>query len=142
MAKNTTFTITGLNEIKRAYRELPKTVANKVVRQAVRKAVKPIAAKVKELTPRDTGRLAKATKVRARKGRKRGTIAIDVVQEQAGNSFKDAVFHGGFVNYGTKKMTGRHYFERAFDETKDRAASDVESEVAAGIVREAIRLAR
>jgi|SRR5215207_3726894 len=139
MAK-ATFTITGLKEIQRAYRELPKTVASKVIRQAMRKAVKPVAARVKELTPRDTGKLAKATKVRARKKKKRGVIAIDVVQGEGG-SFKAAVFHGGFQNYGTAKIEGQHYFERAFDETKEAAARQLSSEIAGGIVREALRLA-
>jgi HK97 gp10 family phage protein len=140
MAKSTTFTITGVRELQRAYRELPKRLANKVVRQAVRKALKPVAAKVKELTPKDTGALAKATKIRARPKRKRGVIALDVIQGEG--SFKGATFYGGFQNFGTKKLKGAHYVERAFDQTKEAAASQVASEISAGIVREAINLAR
>jgi HK97 gp10 family phage protein len=138
--KNTTFTITGVKEIRRAYRELPKRLANKVIRGAIRKALKPVAARVKQLTPRDTGTLAAATKVRARAKRKRGVIALDVIQGEG--SFKGATFYGGFQNFGTKKLEGKHYVERAFDETKDAATAQVSSEISAGIVREARELAR
>jgi HK97 gp10 family phage protein len=136
-----TFTITGVKEIQRAYRELPKRVANKVVRQAVRKALKPMQAKVKELSPKgETGRLARAPKVRARKKVRRGIIALNV---QIGEGdFKGETFYGGFQNFGTKKIKAKGYIEAAFEATKDAAAQQVSSEVAAGIVREAIAAAR
>jgi HK97 gp10 family phage protein len=139
-SKNTTFTLTGVKEIQRAYRELPKRFANKVIRQAIRKALKPMAARVKELTPRKTGALAAATKVRARPKRKRGQIALDVMQGEG--SFKGNTFYGGFQNFGTKKMTGKHFFERAFDETKDAASAQVSTEISDGIVRELKNLAK
>ena len=135
------FTITGVKEIQRAYRELPKRAANKVVRQAIRRALKPVQAKVKELSPKgETGRLSKAPKVRARKKVKRGVIALNV---QIGEGdFKGKTFYGGFQNFGTKRIKAKHYIEAAFDATKDSAAAQVAAEVAAGIVREAIAAAR
>jgi HK97 gp10 family phage protein len=140
MAKSTTFTITGVRELQRAYRELPKRLANKVIRQAVRKALKPVATRVKELTPKDTGLLAKGTKVRARAKKRRGVIALDVIQGEG--SFKGQTFYGGSQNFGTKKLSALGYFERAFDDTKEAAAAQVSSEIAGGITRELLELAR
>jgi HK97 gp10 family phage protein len=138
-SKNTTFTLTGVKEIQRAYRELPKRLAGKVIRQEIRKALKPMAERVKELTPRRTGALADVTKVKARAKKKRGVIALDIVQGEG--SFKGATFYGGFQNFGTKKMKGKHFFERAFDEMKDAATAQVAAGIAAGIDRELAALA-
>ena len=143
MAKAAQFTIKGLKEIQRAYRELPRRAANKVVRQAIRKAIKPVQAKVKDLSPRGaTKRLSRAPKVRTRKKIKRGIIALNV---QIGEGdFKGKTFYGGFQNFGTSKgnkLKGKHYIEAAFKATRKKAAKDVRNEVKAGIVREAKKLA-
>lgn len=141
MAKAAQFTIKGLKEIQRAYRELPKRVASKVVRQAIRKALKPMQAEVKARSPRGaTGMLAKAPRLRARKKVKRGVIALNV-QIGEGN-FKGKTFYGGFQNFGTKRIKAKGYIEAAFKATEKGAAKSVQDEVGAGIVREAAKLAR
>src|SRR4051812_34833784 len=96
------FTIKGVKEIRDAYKLLPKRVANKVVRQGIRKGLRPMKSAVERNAPgpktvktgatgkrdsrgrfvsisrtRNTGRTARSVKIRARKNRKRGQIALD-----------------------------------------------------------------
>ena len=151
MAKETLFTIEGIEEIQRAFAQLPKKVATKIIRKSVRESLRPMMTAVKALTPKKTGALARSTKIRAITKRKRGSIAIEVRQGERANQ----IFYGGFLNYGTKgghskrrKSTrgvnkgikGRHYFEQAFEQTKDHVGSDVAKRISDGIAREAAAL--
>ena len=139
--KGRVFTITGVDEIRRAYRTLPKRAANKVISKAIRAALKPVKKEVERRAPKGkTGLLARSFKVRVRTKKKRGIIALDVRNGEG--DFKGKTYYAAMVNFGTKKQKAQGFMEAAFDATKDSAAAQVANEVAAGIVREAIAAAR
>jgi HK97 gp10 family phage protein len=129
-----TFTITGVREIRRAFELLPKRVANKVIRQGIRKALRPMKARVEALAPRHTGKTARSVKIRARPNRRRGQIAVDV---QIGEgAYRGTTFYAAFPEFGTSRQPAQHYMERAFNETEDQARSVAADEIAAGTARE------
>jgi len=141
---NKTYTIDGVKAIKRAFAELPDKVAKKVVRQEMRKSLKPVAARVKSLAPKRSGSLARAIKLRAKKRRKRGQIALTVVVDYPSTPAKlnkktgQPIYYPFAVEYGAPKR-GRlpnPFVKRAFDETKDQARDDCVRGITAGIDRE------
>jgi HK97 gp10 family phage protein len=129
-----TFTIDGITEIRRAFRELPPTLAKKVIRQGMRTALKPVQAAAKALAPKDTGELARYIVVRAARARKRGVIALDVRVGEG--DFKGEQFYAAFPEFGTSKQPAQHYMERAFLQERNRAKDIAIREISAGIDRE------
>ncbi len=71
------FYIKGLKEIQRAFEELPKNVARKVIRQNLRKSMKPMQSRVDADAPvGETGSLKEAKLLAGKK--KRGVISMNV----------------------------------------------------------------
>src|SRR4051794_5781842 len=119
------FYIDGAKEIKKAFRELEPKLARKVIRQAIRKSMKPVLAAVKRNTPVGSGShspgtrhapgdLRKMVKLRASKKRKRGVIGltVNISDNRQGNTY-----YGAFVNFGTKgkrAIKPRHFVEKAY----------------------------
>lgn len=133
MASN--FTITGVKEIELALKTLGPKVGRKVIRQAIRKGVKPIQAAAKADAPKGkTGLLKSAIKVRAMR-RKRGRIGV-VAQIGVGD-FQGKSYYGAFKNFGTKRMPGVHFMEKAYASEKNQARDTTAREILAGIEREA-----
>lgn len=129
-----TITIKGADEIQRLLSELEPKLQRKVIRQALRKAAKPIQSAAKADAPTKTGRLRKAIKIRAAK-RKKGTIGINVAI--ADRDFTGAKFYGAFENYGTSRgIEQRRFMNRAADSEGPRSAESAQLEIAAGIDRE------
>lgn len=129
------YSVSGVKEIQRAYQLLPKKVANKVIRQAVRTALKPVLIETKAQAPKGkTLALSRSVKLRVRTGRKRGVIAYDV--RIGDGDFLGETFYAAMVEYGTKKQQGQHYMEAAFDSRKEDAARTAVELVAAGVARE------
>jgi HK97 gp10 family phage protein len=131
------FTIRGVSEVDRALRELGPTIGRKVIRQAVRAGLRPMLATAKQMAPRQTGQVRRAIKLRAAARRRRGVIRL-VIQIGSGD-FKGKTFYGAFREYGTKRMEGAHFMERAFESGKDSARATTIREIRAGIEREASR---
>ncbi len=136
----------GAKPVERAFRLLPKTVARKVVVQAMRKAMKPIASQVKINAPIRTGATVTAVKVKAAKRSRKG-FGIDVRIGEG--DFKGDQFYAAMVEYGTKdrrkKSTGQHvgkvkprrFMRRAFRQKADMARRIASNEIGRGILREA-----
>lgn len=113
----------GAAQIKRAFKLLPKAVAKRVIRKAMRPALKGVAAKVKELVPVDTGLTRDSVKVRAAKRSKRG-FGLNV---QIGEGdYQGQTFYAAFVEYGTIRMPGRHFMRAAFESEREEAARTAE----------------
>lgn len=126
--------VVGQRELFARLRQLPPKVQRKVVRPALRAAAKVIHAEAKQLVPVRSGALQKSLKVRAQK-RKRDSIGVNV---QTGEKFfRGPVFYGGFVEYGTRKMQGRHFMQSAFDRTSRAQTETMLRAIAAGVEREA-----
>lgn len=129
------FGILGVREIRKAYQNLPKKVANKVVRQAVRTSLKPMHQAAKQDAPKgETGLLKRSMKLRVRAKKKRGTIAMDV--RTGDGDFKGATYYGGMVNFGTKRQPAQRFMERAFDATRSTATKTARRLIREGTARE------
>lgn len=134
----TKFEIRGIKELERAFKELPKRLANKVVRQAIRKALGPVKTQAMANAPRDTGFLASKIVVRAAAKRRRGVISLEVRVGEG--SFKGRAFYGAFLEYGTREIAGLHYMLRAYESQKDQARRTASAMIAEGLEREAAAL--
>lgn len=130
------FKITGIKEIRRAFKRLPAIVARKVIKKAIRESLRPIKAEVERLAPKRSGLLAQSVKIRAAK-QKRGAIRIRV-QIGAGD-FKGKTYYAAFVEYGTKnkkglpKIEGRHYMKQAYELHKDSARKECIQRIRRGV---------
>jgi len=82
------FTVEGVEAVQRAFKELPKKLAKKVIRQAQRKGAKIFAQAIRANAPvGKTGKLKKSIKVRSSIGTKtfpKAQIAIAVLVGEAG----------------------------------------------------------
>lgn len=145
-----TIKITGARAIQRALDELPKRLAKKVIRQALRAGAKVIQPAAKAEAPEKTGQTRRAIKVRAGKSRKKNVISLGVIIGKG--SYQGETFYGAFQNFGWKtgkrgssnrtQVPGKHFMEKALAE-KGVAARDVaEDVILAGIEREAQGLAK
>jgi HK97 gp10 family phage protein len=128
-------TITGDKKLDKALRGLEPRVAKKVIRQAMRRALKPVQAAVKREEPHgETGQLARSPKIRAGKRTRKGVITLFVLIGE--KDFPDG-YYGAFKEYGTSKMPADPAMRRAYDETAARAKLQAIEEIRAGIDREA-----
>lgn len=148
----------GFKEFEKRLQELPKRLAKKLLRRALRSGAKVIQAEVKARTPVVSGAGRRSIKVRAAKGKKKGQVAV-AVQTSAGD-FKGEQFYMSFLEYGYDKVPvvrgpgGQLYsmergteptipmppvgmFRGGFDSKKGEAERVIAKELAAGIVREA-----
>lgn len=132
--------VDGLAEAERALRELGPKIAKRVLRKAVKAGGNRVLLAAQLKSPYDTGLLLSTLVARTGTSKKRGTVSARVGMK-AGD-FKGEAFYGSFVEYGTKHMEARPYLRPAFDEQRDNALGIMRRELAAGIEREAAKLAR
>lgn len=109
------FVITGVKEIDKALKAFAPKVAKKILRTSLRKALKPMHAAVRTATPRRSGALAKAVKIKAGP-RKKNRIELDVRIGEG--SFKGRTFYGAMVELGTKKQEAQHFMKKTFETHK------------------------
>lgn len=131
-------TITGLEELDAAMRELPKKIARQGIRKPLRAGAKVVLAEAKRNAPRGvTGNLRRSLKVRAGK-RKKGIISMRVTTSEGW--FKGDEFYAGFVEFGTKErrhrsgrsvgaVTARKFVRKAYLATKDRVSTQLKSDI-------------
>jgi HK97 gp10 family phage protein len=122
--------IEGAAEARKALAGLPRKVQNKVLRQAVRQALKPVLAAAKANVPRDTGELAQSLVIRVVKGRRRGEIALQVVTEPS--RFEGAP-HAAAVEFGTSDTLAQPFMAETFVQTGEIALSIAERRILEGL---------
>lgn len=129
-------TITGMEALVARLKALPLKVQRRVVRPAMREAGKVVLEAARNTVPiGETGRLSRSLKVRAKKRTRKGTIGVNVT---AGASlFSGPAYYGGFVEFGTRKMVGRHFMQEAFQRSAASSNAAACDKIAAGIEREA-----
>ena len=93
-------TITGDKELINSLKKLPKLVARKCLRQAMRPAMKLVQTAAKNNAPVKTGLTQKAIKVRALR---RSTKFIGIDVQIGEGDYKGKTFYGAFLEYGTKE---------------------------------------
>lgn len=124
--------ITGIEYIDRKLKEMEPKLSKKILRQALRKALKPAQAKAREIVPKRTGTLRKSIKVRA--GRSRKGITMTVATSSSDNLYVGKSFYGGFVHDGAKnrngtRREGRPFMKDARDAAKDQCISIAKQEI-------------
>lgn len=139
MSTRNLFTVAGVSELRRAFAELPEKLAKKVIRQSIRKGLKPIQAEAQRLAPVREGLLKKRIKIRAFTKRKRGIIGLEIRVGQG--DFLGKTFYAAMVEFGTSKMPARPYMRPAFDTKGNEALALVMALIRYGIEREARALA-
>lgn len=140
--------IQGLTALRRAFRELPKTTARKVVRRALRSGAKIVQDEIRRRTPLRTGALARAIRVRAGR-RQRGILSILVVMGEG--NYRGKTFYGSFLEFGApghmlwgrgvRALEARHFIRDAVTAKREEVLRRVIAEIAAGIETEARALA-
>lgn len=115
-------------------------VLTKSIRATLKSVVKPA---VDAEVPQDSGALKRAIKIRAQKGRKRGSVALELRIGKEGN-FRGKEFYGAFQEFGWKagprrfgnarvQVKGKHFLEQSFKKTKAAARDDVQERIRKGI---------
>jgi len=152
--------LTGIEEVKRAFKELEPKLARKVIRQAERKAMKMPLAVARVLVPVKTGDVKSTLRVRASKGPRsmKKPIAIALLiggamtpqwygwlQDQGYHVGGKRIRSGGKTTgykqlragVAVRRMPGRHFMKRALKRTEEPMKALVAAEIVAGIEREA-----
>lgn len=97
-----TIKIEGFSELERLLKQLPRTVARKLARQALRVGAKIVQREAKQRAPKNTGTLAAGIKVRAAKAKKKDRTAVMV--RVGDGHFKGETFYSGFIEFGYEKV--------------------------------------
>ena len=124
--------VLGIPELDRKLRSLPAKLEKKVVRQALREALKPLLAATRQAAPQGlTGQLRRAVRLRAAKRTRKGNIRF-IVQIGAG-FFVGKTFYGSFVELGTKYIEARHFMTRVYESHKEAAKQDAIARIKSGV---------
>lgn len=136
MAKNVSWVVTNVKELDQQLRKLEANIGKKIVRKAMRKALKPVQMAVKANAPvGEHGRIPEAVKIRAGKYKK-GKISVNVqIGEKA---FQGDAWYAQYPEFGleSRDYPAQHYMERASEETRTEAISIAREEIKQGIRNE------
>jgi HK97 gp10 family phage protein len=154
--------VTGIDAVRKAFKELEPKLARRVIQQAERKALAPIKAAIIAGAPENTGDLKRSVRIRIAKGpRKSGrrTIAMGILVGGASKGKKGKktgkapwwaflmewgwivgkrIRHAGKVvgRLGSgRKIPGKHFTKRAMRAHESQAQQIMKSEILAGIER-------
>ncbi|WP_283149735.1 HK97-gp10 family putative phage morphogenesis protein [Silvimonas soli] len=145
--------LTGLDDLKRKLRELPKRVETRVVKVALKKGGEIIRDAAISRAPEDSGLLKKNIVYRAlsaKKGqvgvRKQAQKHVDNPQNRrmrrvGKRYYSDGpAFYGRFVEFGTKNMAAHPFMRPAFDATAPAAIDAIGKALLEGIDQEVRKL--
>jgi HK97 gp10 family phage protein len=132
--------LTGVKDIDRKLKKLadPKTT-NRIVRDAMRKAMTPMKAQAKLNCPKDTGAMSRSYKFKATTNKKGAklVIRIDGKSVQKLNpkaKGKSAYIYPAAVEFGTDDRLPAAPMRKAFDEGKNKARDVCLETIRAGIM--------
>lgn len=145
------FAISGVKEIDRAFKELPRTVAKRVVSQAIRKGLKPLLKEARSTAPTDTGAMKKSIKIKVGGKRSRGrrklrillrVLPQTIVQKEGTGKPVSTKFYAKFVEEGWTAtngvwIPGVHWMQSAFKSKAREVRDTAMKEIRKGIFREA-----
>lgn len=138
-----TVKVEGFAELERALRQLPEEIAGKVLREAFRRASKPMAEDAKQSAPRSDdpgagGHMADSIKVRNMKSEN----SLNDVQVDFWIGPDRKHFYGLFQEFGTVKQGARPFMRPAFDSDVQGVIDRFGGEIWKGIERAARKLNR
>lgn len=122
--------IEGAKELEKTLLGLEPKLGKKIIRQAMKKAAKPIHAAARQMAPVVTGALRKSIKIRVMKRKKH---RYGVVIGTAAKWFTGETFYGAFAEFGTKKQPAKPFLRPAFDAYHKDALKIFISEIRKGL---------
>src|SRR4051812_25344323 len=122
----TTVTLEGFVGLRKLLEGLPKKVANKIERDALKKAGKVVQAAAKALAPVDSGQLKRSITVRKGKRKQKGAMSVVIFPDPA--KFKKD-FYAPYVEFGHSKVAAKPFMRPAWDQTKAQALAIIAAEV-------------
>lgn len=134
--------VTGIKEIDRKLKKLGPVVANKVVVSSMRKAMKPLAPKVAQAAPHESGRLAGSVKIKSGKRKQVKGVAIKtIIVYIARDKFKGGdpvetekqAFYATIQEYGSRYQRGKGYMRKVYDANAAGAKATAIDDIRAGI---------
>lgn len=125
--------VIGVEYIDKKLREMEPKLSKKVLRTALRRALKPAQQVARGIVPKRSGLLRKSLKIRAGKRSKKG-ITMTVSTSSTDNLYTGKSFYGGFVHDGAKnrdgtKRKGNPFMKLARDQSEDTVRSIVKREI-------------
>jgi HK97 gp10 family phage protein len=108
--------ISGLDELERTLTEGGKRAAKNFLRKVEKTAAKIFQSNAENTAPVDTGFLSDHINVSSR-------VQGDTLTVQVGPSPK--AFYGLFQEFGTEDQPAQHWLNRAFEESKDEALTEL-----------------
>jgi HK97 gp10 family phage protein len=138
------FEVEGARALIDRLNRLPRVVAGKILRRAMRTGMKIVAERARAEAPVLTGATRKAIKVRAARRRRRGQVAMEVRiqgseevyrRTRAGRFF----FIPAIIEYGRRGRHANAFMLRAYDAEGGRATDAAINVISAGIQAEAGR---
>jgi HK97 gp10 family phage protein len=127
--------VSGAQEIIKALDQLAPKAERKVLRQAMRKGLKPLLDAAKAEAPVDSGKLRNSLVIRAAKSRKRGAISLEVRPNEkwwAGDHYYPAQVEVGRPNLDNH-MDPDPFLTRAFESTGEASKNVALQAIKAGI---------
>lgn len=121
-----TVRLEGAQSLDKLLEDLPKKLANKILREALRKAGKIVQQAMKDRAPVDKGELKRSITVRKGKRKRKGSQSVVIFPDPV--KFKDD-FHAPYLEWGTSDTEAQPFARPAFDATKDQALAIVRKEV-------------
>lgn len=126
--------VTGIDKLDRKFKLLDARVGKKVVRQAMRQALKPVLAAARANAPEESGVLRRSIKIRAVKRRKKGVIGLEI-RTDAKTMGGDA-FYAAFIELGTSDKPAQPFLSPAYVEQGPEAVKQLEQLILEGLERE------
>lgn len=143
-----TFKAKGFKELEQSLiEELPKATARNVLRRAATNALEPVAERMSQLAPRDSGTLAGSMRVqpaRAKLARAIGVPRKDGVVVLAGPGPENTTDRSNafFQEFGTVKQSAQPYARPAADTDAQAAVRDVRRALTEEVEKAKARIAR
>lgn len=123
--------ITGFANVDKKLADLEKKVATKVIRQAMRKAAKPVLeAAINNAPVGETGELKKNIKIKAgKRSRYKTTLKVQTGE----GDYKGDTFYASFVEFGSESQPAQGFMRRAYDSESEKAKQIAISEIIKGL---------
>lgn len=134
-----TVSVSGVNEVARAFKELDKALAKKICQKAIKASLPPVKAAAMSAAPRKSGALASAIAIRAMKRSMKG-FGQNVVWDK--KRFPDEYYityqelgwkTGKRGSANRRQIPGKHFMQKAMKANKEMAKRTAIAQIRQGI---------
>ena len=139
---DTVIKIAGFRELEKAFNTLPNAVSKRILRGAMKKALKPVAVDAKSKVPVRTGKLRDSIFVGTKLAPSQeadSALKTGHIRVVMGTEWPEGA-HGHFVEFGTSKMVAQPYMRPAWDSNKKQVVRIIADESWKSLQRMAKRL--